>query len=105
MGETKTRVVRKQRVKSSHEIVSRRDTDFEEAPLYKVILIGDSDYDQTHVITRMCEILEDVDEDHAATVFKQAQQSGKAVCGKYPFEYAELYKEQFIRSDPMIFSD
>jgi hypothetical protein len=27
------------------------------------------------------------------------------MCGKYPFEMAELYKEQLIRSDPMIFSD
>jgi ATP-dependent Clp protease adapter protein ClpS len=53
----------------------------------------------------MCAILEDMDEDAAATVFKQAQQSGKAMCGKYPFERAELFKEQLVRSTPMIFSD
>ena len=45
------------------------------------------------------------DEDQAATVFQQANQEGKAMAGKYPMEIAELYKEQLIRSDPMIFSD
>jgi hypothetical protein len=40
-----------------------------------------------------------------ATIFQQAQQEGKAMCGKYPMEHAEMYKEQLIRSDPMIFSD
>jgi ATP-dependent Clp protease adapter protein ClpS len=53
----------------------------------------------------MCAILEDLDEDRAATVYQQAMQEGKAMCGTYPFEVAELYKEQLIRSDPMIFAD
>ena len=102
--EQKSRVVQKRSVKPS-EPVSRREDDFEDAPLYKVMLLGDEEYEQEHVITRMCEILEDMDENNAATVFKQAQQGGKAMCGKYPYEHAELYKEQLIRSDPMIFSD
>ena len=50
-------------------------------------------------------IIEDLDEDAAATVFQQAMQEGKAMCGKYPFERAELFKEQLLRSDPMIFCD
>lgn len=49
--------------------------------------------------------MEDLDEDAAATVFQQAMQEGKAMCGKYPFEVAELYKEQLLRSDPLIFCD
>mmetsp|Transcript_21245 Transcript_21245/g.29782 ORF Transcript_21245/g.29782 Transcript_21245/m.29782 type:complete len:175 (-) Transcript_21245:273-797(-) len=100
----KSATVSKKKAKTS-EPVSRRDDDFEDAPMYKVVLIGDEDYDQAHVVEKMCEILEDMDEGNAASVFKQAQQSGKAMCGKYPFEHAELYKEQFLRSDPMIFSD
>lgn len=94
----------KQRVRSSDPI-NRREEKFEDAPLFKVLLIGDDDYDQAHVIERMCEILEDMDENQAASVFKSAQQGGKAMCGKYPLEHAEMYKEQLIRSDPMIFSD
>lgn len=57
------------------------------------------------MIERMCEIMEDMDENHAATVFKSAQQGGQAMCGKYPLEHAEMYKEQLVRSDPMIYCD
>jgi len=100
----KTKYAQKQKAKTS-DPVKRREEEFEDAPLYKVMLIGDTDYEQTHVIEKMCEILEDMDEGGAATVFKQAQKGGQAMCGKYPFEHAELYKEQFGRSDPMIFCD
>eukprot|EP00551_Chaetoceros_affinis_P006671 CAMPEP_0203671186 /NCGR_PEP_ID=MMETSP0090-20130426/7040_1 /ASSEMBLY_ACC=CAM_ASM_001088 /TAXON_ID=426623 /ORGANISM="Chaetoceros affinis, Strain CCMP159" /LENGTH=173 /DNA_ID=CAMNT_0050536197 /DNA_START=108 /DNA_END=629 /DNA_ORIENTATION=- len=108
----KVETVTKQKAKSvsrqksrTSDPISRREEKFEDAPLFKVLLIGDEDYDQAHVIERMCEILEDMDESQAASVFKSAQQSGKAMCGKYPLEHAEMYKEQLIRSDPMIFSD
>ncbi len=100
----KSKSENKQRARSSDPI-SRREEKFEDAPLFKVMLIGDEDYDQAHVIERMCDILEDMDENQAASVFKSAQQGGKAMCGKYPLEHAEMYKEQLIRSDPMIFSD
>jgi len=100
----KAKSVSRQKSRTSDPI-SRREEKFEDAPLFKVLLIGDDDYDQAHVIERMCEILEDMDESQAASVFKSAQQSGKAMCGKYPLEHAEMYKEQLIRSDPMIFSD
>ncbi len=73
--------------------------------MFKLMLLGDESYDPTHVVERMCAVVEDMDEDQAATVFQQANQEGKAMCGKYPFERAELFKEQLIRSDPMIFSD
>lgn len=87
------------------EPVQRREEDFEDAPMYKLMLVGDDGYDPTHVIERMCAIVDDMDEDQAATVFQQANQEGKAMCGKYPFERAELFKEQLQRSDPMIFTD
>lgn len=100
----KVKSAQKQKSKTS-DPVKRREEDFEDAPMYKVMLIGDTDYDQAHVVEKMCEILEDMDEGSAAAVYKQAQKGGQAMCGKYPFEHAELYKEQFGRSDPMIFSD
>lgn len=84
---------------------SRRKEEFEDAPLFKVMLIGDDSYDAGHVIDRLCAIIDDLDEGAAATVFQQAQQEGKAMCGKYPMEHGEMYKEQLIRSDPMIFAD
>jgi len=100
----KSKQASKRRVRSS-DPVHRRDDDFEDAPMYKLMLLGDEEYDQAHVIERLCVILEEMDEDQASSVFDQAQISGKAMCGKYPFEHAEMYKEQLVRSDPMIYSD
>merc|ERR1712176_811925 len=101
---TKQRAKEKKKAKTGDPITRRKEK-FEEAPLFKLMLIGDDDYDEVHVVERLCEIVEDMDEDQADTVFKQANQSGKAMCGKYPFERAELFKERLIRSDPMIYSD
>jgi ATP-dependent Clp protease adapter protein ClpS len=106
----KTETKAKEKVKSvnkekTHDPISRRDEKFEEAPMFKLMLLDDESYDAVHVVERMCAIVEDMDEDQASTVFQQATQSGKAMCGKYPFERAELFKEQLVRSDPMIFSD
>ena len=106
----KTEVKAKEKVKQTnkartHDPISRRAEDFEDAPMFKLMLLGDDAYDPAHVVERMCAIVEDMDEDQAANVLQQANQEGKAMCGKYPFEMAELYKEQLIRSDPMIFSD
>mmetsp|Transcript_18838 Transcript_18838/g.27913 ORF Transcript_18838/g.27913 Transcript_18838/m.27913 type:complete len:171 (-) Transcript_18838:75-587(-) len=100
----KSKSVSKQRNKSSDPI-SRRDEDFQDAPMFKVMLIGDESYEQAHVMQRICEIMDDMDENQAATIFKSAQQSGQAMCGKYPLEHAEMYKEQLVRSDPMIYAD
>lgn len=112
--ETKTKTKIKEKTKQKVEIkrkvrldepVQNRDEDFQDAPMYKLYLLSDDDYDQEHVISRLCAIVEDMDEDQASTVLEQALMNGKAMCGKYPFERAELFKEQLLRSDPMIFSD
>jgi len=106
----KVETVQKEQVKQrqdakTHDPISRRDEDFEEAPMYKLMLLGDDAYDVVHVAERLCAIVDGMDEDQAQTVIQQAGGSGEAMCGKYPFEKAELFKEQLIRSDPMIFSD
>ena len=97
-------VIQKRKVETG-DPVSRRDEDFQDAPMYKLMLLEDDGYDPEHVITRMCAIVDELDEDAASTIFQQAMQEGKAMCGKYPFERAELFKEQLLRSDPMIFAD
>lgn len=79
--------------------------DFEDAPMFRLYLIGDEGDDQTHVVTRMTEIVEDCSEDDAATLFKSASQTGEAFLGKYPMEIAETYAEQLTRSDPIIYAD
>ena len=80
----KTEVKAKEKVKSTNKArtydpISRRDEDFEDAPMFKLMLIGDESYDPAHVVERMCAVVEDMDEDQAATVFQQANQEGKAM--------------------------
>jgi ATP-dependent Clp protease adapter protein ClpS len=105
-----TTTIQKQQQKSKqkiqiHDPIANRKEEFQDAPMYKLMLLADDGYDIEHVITRMCNVMDDMDQDQAKTVLEQAQMSGKAMCGKYPFERAELFKEQLLRSDPMIFPD
>jgi ATP-dependent Clp protease adapter protein ClpS len=83
----------------------RNEEDFEDAPMFRLFLIGDEGYEQEHVVTRIFEIVEDCSEDEAARIFKSAYQSGEAFLGKYPKEIAETYAEQLTRSDPIIYAD
>jgi ATP-dependent Clp protease adapter protein ClpS len=104
--ETVTKSKQKQKKKEqTDEPVNRRDDDFEDAPMFKLLLLRDQAYDTEHVITRMCSIMEDIDEDSAKTIYQACMASGKSMIGIYPFEIAELFKEQMLRSTPMIFSD
>jgi ATP-dependent Clp protease adapter protein ClpS len=100
----KQRQAQKQEVKTGGP-VSKRKEEFEDAPMFKLMLLRDDGADVEHVIKRLCAICDGMDEDQASTVFKQAQVAGKAMCGKYPFERAELFKEQLQRSNPMILAD
>ena len=108
--QTKTTTVTKQKQKQrqrqrTSDPINRRDEEFEDAPMYRLMLLGDEEYDVVHVVERMCAILDDMDEDAASTILNQAQIAGKAMAGKYPFEHAEMYKEQLARSDPIIYAD
>ena len=91
--------------KQTGDPITRKEAEFMDAPLYKLMLLGDDAYDMSHVIERLCAVMEDLDEDAALTIFKSAQTAGKAMCGKYPQEHAEVYKEQLLRSDPTIYAD
>lgn len=104
MTTKKEKQAQKQEAKTAGPVSNRKE-EFEDAKNYKLMLLRDEGADVEHVITRLCAICEGMDEDQASTVFKQAQAGGKAMCGKYPFERAELFKEQLLRSTPMIFAD
>jgi ATP-dependent Clp protease adapter protein ClpS len=76
--ETKQKEKVKQRQEAkTYDPISRREDDFEEAPMFKLMLLGDDSYDPAHVVERMCAVVEDMDEDQASTVLQQANQQGK----------------------------
>jgi ATP-dependent Clp protease adapter protein ClpS len=94
----------KQKAKPSEPDL-RNEEDFEDAPMFRLYLIGDESYEQEHVVNRVFEVIEDCSEDDAARLFKSAYQTGEAFMGKYPREIAETYAEQLTRSDPIIYAD
>ena len=109
---TRQKVVQKQKQKSKqkakvHDPISRKqeEEELEDAPMFNLFLFGDESYDVGHVVESLCAIVDNVDEDQAQTIFLMAQQSEEALIGKYPLEDAERYKDQLLRSDPMIYAD
>lgn len=53
--ETQTkRKVEIQKKEKTDDPVSRRDEEFEDAPMFKVMLLEDNGYDAEHVVTRLC---------------------------------------------------
>lgn len=103
---TKSKSKQKQKQKESVKVYEAEpDTEAKEAPLWMVFLIGDKDYKQAHVTTRITQIMEDVNEKSAIEMFEAAQRVGEAMCGKYDQELAEFYAEQLTRSDPIIYAE
>ena len=77
----------------------------DDGPQSKLILIGDEEYDKKFVVSEMCEVISEMEQDKADEVFGQAQSEGSAVAGAYPTEHAEHYMQQLRRADPMIYCD
>ncbi|CAM9931122.1 unnamed protein product, partial [Laminaria digitata] len=84
---------------------TKRSTETEDAPMFKVLLIGDEEYNREHVVMSIQDIVPDTDNTRAAEIFEEAQEAGKGFCGTYPEEEAELYVEQFTRCEPIIYAD
>jgi len=99
---SKEKTVQKQKVKVAKPQL-RKNEEFEDAPLFKLMLVSDDDYDEGHVLERMVAVCEDISLGEADRIYKGCIAAGKAMIGKYPKEQAELRLEQFLRSDPIIF--
>ncbi|CAM9280974.1 unnamed protein product, partial [Phaeothamnion confervicola] len=82
----------------------KQQTEEEEVPMFKVILLGDEGYERAHVVMSL-QIVPDTDNVRAAEIYDEAQTTGKGLCGIYPEEHAELYVQQLTRAEPMIFAD
>jgi len=84
---------------------TRSEVETEDAPRYKVLLIGDEEYAEEHVVDRMVDIVDDLDKKQSIEIFYAAQKAGKGLVGVYPLEISEFYVEQLLRSEPIIFSE
>ncbi|CAM9625703.1 unnamed protein product [Choristocarpus tenellus] len=106
---TKTKtapVIAKPKVEKKVEVKSRVKVKpkTEDAPMFKVHLLGDEEYERDHVLLALQDIIPEMDNTKAAAVFDEAQRGGRGHCGTFPEEQSELYVEQFIRCEPMIFA-
>ncbi|CAM9813791.1 unnamed protein product [Discosporangium mesarthrocarpum] len=91
--------------KAKNATKTKRAVQTDDAPMFKVLLIGDEEYNREHVVMAIQDIVPDVDNTKAAEIFDEAQIGGKGMCGIYPEEQAELYVEQFTRCEPLIYAD
>ncbi|CAM9380521.1 unnamed protein product [Chrysoparadoxa australica] len=95
----------KQKQKEKTTKKSKRVTQEDNVPMFKVLLLGDEGYQREHVLLACQEIIPECDNKRSVEIFEEAQKTGQSLCGVYPEEEAELYVQQFTRAEPMIFSE
>lgn len=75
-----------------------RKTEADEIPLWKVILLGDEEYEEGHVVTQLQKVVQ-LAKKEASRVFAEAQASGSALVCVVIEEHAEFYAEQLKRQE------
>ncbi|GAB0488926.1 hypothetical protein MMPV_000139 [Pyropia vietnamensis] len=75
-----------------------RKTEADEIPLWKVILLGDEEYEEGHVTTQLQKVVQ-LAKKEATRVFAEAQASGSALVCVVIEEHAEFYAEQLKRQE------
>lgn len=75
-----------------------RKTQADEVPMYKVILLGDEEYEEGHVVTQLQKVCQ-INKNEAARIFAEAQATGSSVVCVVPEEHAEFYVQQLVRND------
>ncbi len=84
--------------KGSAKARPRRKTQADEVPMYKVILLGDDEYDEAHVVTQL-EKTVGLQRGDARKCFHEAQNTGSSVVCVVCEEHAEFYAQQLRRQD------
>jgi len=74
-----------------------KKTQDDETPMYKVILLGDNDYEQGHVTTQITKIIPQVQKEEAMKCYVEAQMIGTSLIITVTEEHAEHYVQQFKR--------
>lgn len=76
----------------------RRKTQSDEIPLFKVILLGDEEYVEAHVVTQIQKTVQ-LGKGEATRIFREAQASGSSIICVVCEEHAEFYAQQLRRQD------
>lgn len=76
----------------------RRKTQADEVPMYKVILLGDDEYDEVHVVTQLQKIVQ-LEKKEAQKIYQEAQSTGSSIVCVVCEEHAEFYAQQLRRQE------
>lgn len=76
----------------------RRKTQADEVPMYKVILLGDEEYVEAHVVTQLQKTVQ-LEKKEATRIFHEAQQTGSSIVCVVCEEHAEFYAQQLKRQE------
>eukprot|EP00281_Chroomonas_sp_CCMP1168_P018413 CAMPEP_0206231988 /NCGR_PEP_ID=MMETSP0047_2-20121206/11152_1 /ASSEMBLY_ACC=CAM_ASM_000192 /TAXON_ID=195065 /ORGANISM="Chroomonas mesostigmatica_cf, Strain CCMP1168" /LENGTH=166 /DNA_ID=CAMNT_0053655647 /DNA_START=15 /DNA_END=515 /DNA_ORIENTATION=+ len=79
------------------KLAPKKKTQDDETPMYKVILLGDNDYEQSHVVTQITKVIPSVQKEEAIRIFVEAQMVGSSVIIVVTEEHAEHYVQQLKR--------
>ncbi|KAI0557928.1 ATP-dependent Clp protease adaptor protein ClpS [Gracilaria domingensis] len=76
----------------------RRKTQADQVPMYKVILLGDEEYVEAHVVTQLQKTVQ-LEKKEATRIFWEAQGSGSSIVCVVCEEHAEFYAQQLKRQE------
>mmetsp|Transcript_874 Transcript_874/g.2473 ORF Transcript_874/g.2473 Transcript_874/m.2473 type:complete len:169 (-) Transcript_874:89-595(-) len=111
---TKTRTVTKPKTggpskpaqqQKVHVAKPKRATESAYVPMWKVLLLGDEDYEEDPVVGVIREVLPDIPMDEIREKYHQAQATGDSLLTVVNQEHAEAFVSQFHRATPMVFAD
>eukprot|EP00871_Galdieria_phlegrea_P001460 jgi/Galph1/2314/GphlegSOOS_G984.1 len=77
----------------------KRKTQQEYVPLYKVILLGDEEYDEVAVIQSLLKVVPKLEQAEARRIFHEAQSTGESIICVVEKEHAEFYAQQLKREE------
>jgi len=84
----------------------RRKEHTEDVPMWKVVLLGDEEYEEEGVCEVLLSVVPEIENlAQAGQKYQEAQNTGKSLLITVPKEHAEAYVEQLIRAEPMVFAE
>ena len=94
----------KQQTKTVQVAPPERKTEDAEVPMWKVVLLGDEEYDEAYVVQTIKQVVVQVTREKCESCFQEAQQHGASEIVVVPQEHAEHFVQQFHRCDPVVYT-
>jgi ATP-dependent Clp protease adapter protein ClpS len=76
---------------------TKRVTDTDFVPMWKVILLGDEEYQEKHVIESLVKTIPKMDKEEARRIYREAQAVGESIVTVVAQEHAEFYASMLRR--------